>query len=292
MSWGLVAGIVAMGLMHHVPREMVIALLGPGGRWSGLLRATGAGLLLDACNHGILMVAMKLYERGASPGQVFAFLIASPWNSLSLTLILAALVGWGWTLAFIAGSALVALSAGALCDALVRQGKLPANPHTRALPQHYHLGREIRDRLRGFRPSLPWVLTTLTVGLKESRMVLRWIFLGTLLTALLRVVVPDEIFQNWLGPGAAGLAITLLAATVIEVCSEGSTPLAADLLNRAGAPGGGFVFLMAGASTDATELLVLRETTGSWKFSLALPLLTVPQILLLGWLMNHLGTSP
>ena len=39
------------------------------------------------------MVGMKLYERGASLGQVFAFLIASPWNSLSVTLVLIALIG-------------------------------------------------------------------------------------------------------------------------------------------------------------------------------------------------------
>ena len=34
------------------------------------------------------MVGAKLYERGASIGQVMAFLIASPWNSFSLTLTL------------------------------------------------------------------------------------------------------------------------------------------------------------------------------------------------------------
>jgi hypothetical protein len=54
----------------------------------GILRATGAGLLLDLCSHGILLVGMKLYERGASLGQTMAFLIASPWNSISLTIIL------------------------------------------------------------------------------------------------------------------------------------------------------------------------------------------------------------
>jgi hypothetical protein len=34
-------------------------------------------------------------------GQVLAFLIASPWNSLSLTIIIGVLIGWSWTAIFI-----------------------------------------------------------------------------------------------------------------------------------------------------------------------------------------------
>ena len=86
-----------------------------------------------------------------------------------------------------------------------------------------------------------------------------------------------------------GLFLTLLATTVIEVCSEGSTPVGAELVTRAGAPGNGFTFLMAGVSTDYTEVLVLREVTKSWKIALSLPLITVPQILLLGYIMNAAG---
>ncbi len=63
--------------------------------------------MLDLCNHGILMVAMKLYERGASIGQVMAFLIANKWNSLTLTLILVGLIGLKWTLLFIVASLLL-----------------------------------------------------------------------------------------------------------------------------------------------------------------------------------------
>ena len=84
----------------------------------------------------------------------------------------------------------------------------------------------------------------------------------------------------------SGLFLTLLAATLIEVCSEGSTPIAADLFNRAGAPGNAFTFLMAGAATDYTEIMAVKDTTRSWKIALFLPLVTVPQVLFIGWLMN------
>lgn len=71
-----------------------------------------------------------------------------------------------------------------------------------------------------------------------------------------------------------------------RVSSEGSTPVAADLLTRAKAPGNSFAFLMTGVATDYTEIMVLKETTKSWKPSLFLPLITVPQVLVISYIIN------
>ena len=117
-------------------------------------------------------------------------------------------------------------------------------------------------------------------------MVLRWLFLGIVLAAAIRAFVPEDVFRAFFGPGFAGLLATLLATLLIEVCSEGSTPIAADLFTRAAAPGNAFAFLMGGVSTDYTEVMALRETTASWRIALALPLLTLPQVLVLGALLN------
>ena len=97
--------------------------------------------------------------------------------------------------------------------------------------------------------------------------------------------------QTFFGPTLLGLGATLLAATIIEVCSEGSAPIAGDLVTRAGAPGNGFAFLMAGVATDYTEVLVLKETTCSWRFALFLPLVTLPQIIVLAVIMNLAGAG-
>jgi uncharacterized membrane protein YraQ (UPF0718 family) len=53
------------------------------------------------------MVGTKLYQKGASLGQLMAFLIASPWNSLSLTIIMFTLIGLKWTLLYISLSLLI-----------------------------------------------------------------------------------------------------------------------------------------------------------------------------------------
>lgn len=287
-AWsGLLAGIAAVGVIGRVPQSLVTGLLGRGGSFTGILRAVFAGTLLDLCSHGILMVGAQLYKKGASLGQTLAFLVASPWNSLSLTFILAALIGWKWMFAFIGLSMLVGVLTGWLAELLVKRGALPANPHARALPAGFRFGPAFREALRDLRPNAANLRAIAVGGLKDSRMILRWIFFGVVLAAAIRAFVPQALFSHYFGPTLLGLMLTLAATTVIEVCSEGSSPIAADLLTRAGAPGNAFTFLMAGVATDYTEILVLRETTRSWKATLALPLITVPQVLLVAWLLNR-----
>lgn len=286
MWWGMAIGIVFVAILSKIPREFVMSILGHRRGFTGIMRATAAGLLLDLCSHGILMVGAKLYERGASIGQVMAFLIASPWNSFSLTLILTALIGLPWTLAFIGLSMLIAVISGLIFDFLVKRQVLPDNPAKVDLPKDFHFFSEAKQRLATTEFTPDFFRTMLITGIKDSRMVLRWMLFGVLLAGLVRALISPDQFGTYFGATLAGLGLTILVATIIEVCSEGATPIAADLLTRAEAPGNSFAFLMTGVATDYTEIMVLKDTTKSWKIALFLPLLTVPQVLIIAWLMN------
>lgn len=285
MWWGMAASFVVVCVLSRVPREFVTATLGPPGA-GGILRAVVAGVLLDLCSHGILLVASRLYERGASSGQVTAFLIASPWNSLALTLILVSLIGLPLTLTFIGLSMLIALATGLAFQRLVAEGHLPGNPNTVELPADFAFFAEAKRRLRRSRWGPGEWRTMLSDGLSGSRMVFRWILAGVVLAAAIRTALEPEAFRAVFGPSLAGLAATLVGATILEVCSEGSAPIAGDLARRAGAPGNAFAFLMAGVATDVTEIIILKNMARSWKFALALPALALPQIVLLGWILN------
>ncbi len=291
MWWGVLLGVIFVGFLARVPQNLVLAAFGRGGTMNGLWRATLAGVLLDLCSHGILMVGAKLYQKGASLGQVMAFLIASPWNSFSLTLIMVALIGLPWTLAFIFLSLVIALVSGWIFDRLVARGTLPANPNAQgvAIDPDFRFWAEAGHQWRqiDWRPQL--ISGLLWEGVRGSRMVLRWLLFGVLLAALIRTFVSLDTFQTWFGPTLVGLLLTMVAATVIEVCSEGSTPIAADLMTRAAAPGNSFAFMMAGVSTDYTEIMVIRDTTRSWKIALFLPLVTLPQVFLLAVLLNQMA---
>ncbi|MBC86129.1 MAG: ATPase [Bdellovibrionaceae bacterium] len=287
MAIGLVLAIFFTGLVDTIPQEFTLSLLGTGRGFKGLLRATAAGLLLDLCSHGILLVGMKLYKRGATLGQTMAFLIASPWNSFSMTIILITLIGWVYTLVFIVLSCVIAILSGLIFNSLESKNVLPKNPHTVAIPEGYKVLPEAKKLVSqiSFSPAVLWKV--ILSGAKESKMILRWVFFGVIIAALVRVLFTPESFGTWFGPSLLGLGLTIVAATIIEVCSEGSAPIAAELLTVAKAPGNGFTFMMTGVSTDYTEIMALKETTGSWKISLFLPLVTVPQVVALGWILNN-----
>lgn len=286
MWWGVALGLLTVGLMNKVPREYFTSVMGRGDTPIDLLKATVAGVLLDLCNHGILVISGKLYERGLSTAQIMAFLVASPWNSLSLTFILIALIGWQWTFIFILASMLIAFVTGLIYLALAKRGLLPENPNTTSVPENFNIKADFKSRIKGWRPSLSWAKEIAIDGWKDGQSIIRWILFGTLIAAMLNAFMPAHIIGTYFGPTLMGLGITLIFATVIEVCSEGSAPIAAEIMNSADAPGNGFAFLMAGVATDYTEIMVVREFTKSWKVALALPLITVPQIVLLGILMN------
>lgn len=291
MWWGLLAAVVFVGLLERIPRELIMATLGQGGTFKGIARATFAGLLLDLCSHGILMVGTKLYQKGASLGQLMAFLIASPWNSLSLTIIMLTLIGFKWTLIYISLSLLIGLISGVIFDRLVARGVLdanPASPDDGSLEQSPAVWPELKKLFAAASFTPRSIGALLWDGLKDSRMVFRWLFFGLVLATAIRAFVPLDTYNTLFGPTLIGLLLTLVAATIIEVCSEGSTPIAADLVMRAGAPGNGFTFLMAGIATDYTEIMILKDLTKSWKIALFLPLVTLPQVLVLGWILNQM----
>jgi len=289
MWWSVLFAAVFVGLLGQIPQDFVTATLGRGGSMSGLFRATAAGVLMDLCSHGILMVGMKLYQKGASLGQVMAFLIASPWNSISLTIIMVALIGLSWTLAFIALSMVLAISTGWMFERLVKAGKLPANEAEQSFDEDFQFFPEAKRRWANLKIDRALLKSVRDEAISGSRMVVRWLLFGVLLASLIRAFVSIENFQEWFGPGLVGLLATLLAATIIEVCSEGSTPIAADLMTRAKAPGNSFAFLMTGVATDYTEVMVIRDTMSSWKIALFLPLLTVPQVLVVALILNQMS---
>lgn len=286
MWFGILLGILFVGILSLIPREFVIAVLGKPGGVTGILRATGAGLFLDLCSHGILMVGMKLYERGASIGQVMAFLIASPWNSFSLTILLWVLVGFWWMMTFVLGSLIIAIISGLIFESLVVKKILSENPNAADLPSDFKFWAEAKKQWQESRFNFSSIKIMVIDGLKGSKMVLRWVFFGIILAALVRVIVVPELFQTLFGPTLVGLGLTLLVATVLEICSEGSLPVASDILTKANAPGNAFGFLMAGVATDYTEIMSLKDTTKSWKIALFLPLVTLPQVCILACVLN------
>ena len=118
-------------------------------------------------------------------------------------------------------------------------------------------------------------------------MVLLWVLVGMILAGLASGFVPHGIFEKFFGPTVLGLFITLIAAAIIEVCSEGTAPLAFEIYRQTGALGNAFTFLMAGVVTDFTEVGLIWRNIGK-KTAIWLLIVTIPQVLFFGFLFNYL----
>lgn len=261
---------------YFVPEGFVYRYLGTG-RKSSVFYAFFCGFFMSACSHGILALAIELYRKGASTAAVATFLLASPWANLPVTVLLVSFFGWKGIL-FIATAGFIAIVTGFVFRALERGGLVEKNP-ARAAPGDYEW-----ERIRSFslRSSAAGVLRG---SLALSNMVLWWIVVGLAAAVLIDVYVPGEFFARYLGPDARGLFLTLGAATLMEVCSEGSSVVALEIYDKVGSFGNPFVFLMAGVVTDYTEIGLLWTAVGK-RTALLLPAVTVPQVLFFGFLYN------
>lgn len=276
--WAVLLGLVLGGIIDYfVPDGFMIRFLGEKKKTT-LLNAVIAGFLMSACSHGILAIAIQLYKKGASVPAVITFLLASPWANLPMTVLLFGFFGWK-AIFFVLGAMIIALITGFVFTLLDRAGLIEdSNPL--ADP-----GQVEWERVKNFKAA-DAIKGVGRGALSLANMVLWWILLGVMLAALIGAFIPEHIFMDYMGPDFAGILVTLLFATIIEVCSEGTSPLAFEIFNQTGVLGNPFVFLMAGVATDYTEIGLLWSNIGK-RTAIWLPIVTVPQILVVGLLLNH-----
>jgi uncharacterized membrane protein YraQ (UPF0718 family) len=275
--WAVLVGLVLGGVIDYfIPDGIIVRFLG-GKTKLTLLHAVIAGFLMSACSHGILAIAIQLYKKGASVPAVITFLLASPWANLPITILLFGLFGWK-AIYFVAGAMLIALVTGFVYTILDGLGWIEGSS-ANAEPSNVSW-----DRLTNF--NLSKSLKGVAAGaMSLANMVLWWLIIGILAAAVIGAYVPAHWFMQYLGPDASGMFLTLVFATILEVCSEGTSPIAFEIFNKVGVLGNPFVFLMAGVATDYTEIGLLWSNIGR-RTAIWLPIVTVPQILLLGVLFN------
>jgi len=280
--WAILIGLIIGGFIgYFVPEEYVSKHLGYGKRV--IPYAVILGFFMSACSHGILAIAIALYKRGASTAAVIAFLLASPWANLPMTIILFAFFGLNGIL-IILGSLFIAIITGFIFQVLEKRSIVDKG-NVVNVKKSFSVRKDIKKRLSNYKFNPSDITNTLHASWDLAKAVLWWVIIGILLASVIGSYVPQDIMQTYFGPTILGLLATLLIATIIEVCSEGSSPLAFELYRQTGAFGNSFVFLNAGVATDVTEIGLISTNIGK-RTALWMILLTLPQILILGYIFN------
>ncbi|MDD5216475.1 MAG: permease [Candidatus Omnitrophica bacterium] len=288
--WAILLGIFLGGMIDHfVPRTYISHLLAQRGRKT-ILRAVGLGFFMSACSHGILALSMEIHKKGASNPAVVAFLLSSPWANLPLTIMLFGFFGVK-ALYLVLSAIVIAVITGFVYQWLEGRGWIETNRNSVSTEAGFSILADVGQRMAGYRfsfRSLGAALQGIYAGMAAlGGMVIWWILIGMTIASAAGAYVPAHVFDSYIGPSVAGLLMTLVVATVIEVCSEGSAPMAFEIYRQTGAFGNSLVFLMAGVVTDYTEIGLLWHNVGK-KTAMWLPAVTVPQVMLLGLLANHL----
>ena len=284
MTPAVLAGLVLGGLIDYALPSNVIQFFLARKKKRTLLYAISLGFVLSACSHGILAIAIQLYKKGASIAAVVALLCAAPWANLSITILLWRFFGLK-AAAVVASALVIALIVGWLFMLLDSANLLDTHPHNGPAPTAPNWAG-IRDKFSSW--------TSIWTGMRHSisslaHMIVWWFIIGAALASFMRHGLPDALITHHFGPTPVGLGLTLGLASLIEICSEGSAPMAFELYHQTGAFGNAVVFLMAGVATDYTEIGLLWSNVG-WRSAIVLPIVSIPLIVGVGWWFNHLFT--
>lgn len=166
---------------------------------------------------------------------------------------------------------------------LAQHKLIETNPVFRTAPggQWRNLLRENFNEIKGsFAKRYFGALKSLT------SMTLPWIGLGLLLSSVIGTFL-GHLIQSFMGKTFWGPLATMAAASVIEVCSEGSSPVALEIYKQTAALGNAFIFLEAGVITDFNEISLVWANAGR-RTALAMIFVALPQALVLAYLLNWL----
>ena len=286
--WAILLGLFLGGVIDHfMPREYVSHILAKPQKKT-IFYSVILGFFMSACSHGILALSIELHKKGASNPAVIAFLLASPWANFPLTILLIGFFGLK-ALYIVACALVIAIVTGFIYQFLESRGLIEINKNIKEPEQGFSIIKDLRGRFKAKRVTLNQITEdikgVLSGSISLANMVLWWMLIGIGLASLAAAYIPPTIFQNYMGPTLLGLLVTLIVATILEVCSEGTAPLAFEIYRQTAAFGNVFVFLMAGVVTDYTEIGLLWANVGR-RVAIWLPIITVPQVVALGILAN------
>jgi len=289
--WAIILGFLMGGIVEYfIPRQYFSHVLSRPEK-KIIFYSVGLGFFASLCSCGILALSIQIHKKGASTPAVVAFLLASPWANFPLTLMLVGFFGIVKSLYIVFSAIIIAITTGLIFQFLEKRNWIESNKNTVLTEEDFSIRDDFKKRFNNYRFSLH----QLTIDIKGvflgavnlANMVLWWILIGAGLASLLAAYVPTEIFHRYLGHSLLGLLTTLVFATALEVCSEGTAPLAFEIYRQTGALGNSLTLLMAGVVTDYTEIGLLWHNVGR-KTAIFLPLITVPQVIAFSLLANFI----
>jgi uncharacterized membrane protein YraQ (UPF0718 family)/copper chaperone CopZ len=244
LSPWMLLGMAIAGILHvALPRGLVRRQLRGGG---GVAKAVALGVPLPLCSCGVIPAGIGLKREGASDGAAVGFLISTPQTGVDSILVSSAFLGWPFAVFKVISAALTGIVGGYLTDAAAGISDSEAEAE----------GAEDLSEPRGLWAAVDHALEIL-------RSIWSWIIFGILVSALIELFIPQQVFT---AISSYGRAVPILAALAVSlplyVCSTASVPIAAALVAAGMPPGAALVFLMAGPATNVATIGAIYRALG------------------------------
>lgn len=245
----LLLGFLFAGILHvYFKSKGITRYLGKN-NFSSALNASVLGIPLPLCSCGVIPTGVSLYRNGASKGSALSFLISTPQTGVDSILVTYSLLGLPFAIvrpivAFITG-----VFGGFFSAYAKGHNEKSMNEQTMETNTYPHRNKLYRIFRYGFVDFLQDIV--------------KWLFIGLILAALLSLLIPDNFFQDTIQSDLLGMLFLLLVSVPLYVCATASVPIAAVLILKGLSPGAALVFLMAGPATNIATITVLRSVFGN-----------------------------
>jgi len=245
----LLGSLLSAAVDRYMDTERIARRI-PQGTLGRLAVGLLGGMLMPICECGSVPLARRLLAKGVPPLSAVTYMLAAP--VINPVVVLSTYVAFSGNIQMVAGRIFIVAGSAALTGWLCRRGfsaSRPAesNPSVSLAdwhPVHAHGAQHMPAHGRSRR----MVLDLLSSGASEFLEMGKYLVLGALASAAFKVFLPWQLVQVLAGSTTLSIAVLMLLAVLLCVCSEADAFVAASFVYVPPAAQLGFMAL--GAMVD------------------------------------------
>ncbi|MDZ7749761.1 MAG: permease [Halofilum sp. (in: g-proteobacteria)] len=274
--------------------ERVRAYLHERHRLAGYFFGSGFGAITPFCSCSSIPLFLGFTSAGIPLGITMAFLLTSPVINEVAVVMLWGLLGWKFTLAYVAVGMAVGIIGGMLLDALRAHRWLQdfaAKAYAQAQAAAPQDGDDSEEPAPAKRLTLADRHAFARDELKEIvGRIWKWIFIGVGLGAGLHGFVPEGWFAANLGAGQWwSVPAAVLAGLPLYSNATGVIPVLESLIGKGLPVGTTLAFCMSTVAASLPEFTLLKQVM-QWRLLAAVFVILLVNFTIMGWVFN--GIAP
>lgn len=269
---------------YYFPVEKVKDILTKR-KWYGLqyLMAALLGVITPFCSCSSIPLFIGFLGAGIPLGVTFAFLIASPLVNESSLIIFPAIFGMKITIIYNILGILIAIIGGYIISKLNLDKYV--NQDLLKYKSRVDLEKENGNKKIEFKKLLIYWLKD---GIKITKEVFPYIFLGVLLGALIHGFIPADLIKNILSStGILSVPIATLIGVPIYANSISVIPVMEALIEKGVPLGTVLAFMTATTTLSVPQILMLKKAMRVKLLSIFY-IITIIGIIIMGYLFNFI----